>query len=235
MHGQEDDLDPGIELFDLPGGFQAPEVGHGDVQDDQLRLLGLEEAEKLQAVVGLSHHFQAGGLFNDALHALAEHDVVVGQHDGANVHLFPPGAQGKGEGDPGPLVFPADDLEGAALHPYPLFHGRQSQPPVRVIQGVDLGGVKAAAVVLHRKEGGGGISLYPHGDPGRLGVLADVGQDLLHDAINNRLGGGGNSRSRLSSLICQRMSLCCLANTSSIWRRAPVSPRSSRLPGLRSE
>ncbi len=141
VHGQEYDLDPGIELFDLPGGFQAPEVGHGDVQDDQLRLLGLEEVEKFQAVAGLSYHFQAGGLFNDALHAFAEHDVVVGQYDGANVHLCPPGAQGQGEGDPGPLVFPADDLEGAALHQYPLFHGCQSQPPVPVIHGVEPGGV----------------------------------------------------------------------------------------------
>ena len=75
----------------------------------------------------------------------------------------------------------------------------------------------------------------PHEKPGRLGVLADVGQDLLHDAINNRLGVEGKFASKLSSFTFQRMSGGFLANSPSIWRKAPVSPRSSRLPGLRSK
>jgi hypothetical protein len=89
VHGQEQDLDLGIQPLNFPGGFQAPQVGHGDVEDDQGGWLLFQDFQEFEAVIGFPHHLETVHLFNDFFDALPKQHVIIGQDDGVGVIMAP--------------------------------------------------------------------------------------------------------------------------------------------------
>ena len=95
VHSQKQDLDLRIELLDFLGSLQPPEIRHGNVQDDQVRLLSFEKLQELYTVVGLAAYRNAVYLFDDFPYALAEDGMVVSQQDLEILHLIAPQEQAR--------------------------------------------------------------------------------------------------------------------------------------------
>ena len=69
----------GVLGADPPGGLDAVDLGHRDVHEDHVGLQLVGQADRLLAVGGLADDVEAL-LDHRAAQALAQHPVVVGQH-----------------------------------------------------------------------------------------------------------------------------------------------------------
>src|SRR5208283_1080644 len=96
VHGQDQDLDFRIDDLDLPGRLQAAQIGHGDVQDNQLRGGRFQEPNQFETVVGFPHHFHIVDGLNDSSYPSPEHHVIISQqYTERGCHDVPPSSCGE--------------------------------------------------------------------------------------------------------------------------------------------
>ncbi|MNV43549.1 hypothetical protein D3C71_1352640 [compost metagenome] len=72
-------------------GFQPVQAGHGDVEQDQVRLQLGAGVQRLFAVLGLGHHLDASLVSEQGAQALACQRFVVGDHHLQDSFLTGPG------------------------------------------------------------------------------------------------------------------------------------------------
>jgi len=81
VHGEYQDLYPGMVPSDFTGYPNAAHTRHRDIQDDHFRLKRIQQINQLNTVAGLSGDLQIRVLVNQAFHPPAKYDMVIGQHD----------------------------------------------------------------------------------------------------------------------------------------------------------
>ena len=81
VHGQDEDarLRPGAGK--LPGGLQASQPGHGDVEDGQIGLVGAGGFDGFGPVAGFGDNAEVGFALKDETDPPAYQNVVVSQQD----------------------------------------------------------------------------------------------------------------------------------------------------------
>jgi len=79
VHGQDQDLDSGVKAFYLPGGFQTPEVRHGDIHNHQVGVNIPQEPQEFESITGFSHHFHAVHPLNHTPDTPAKHHMIISQ------------------------------------------------------------------------------------------------------------------------------------------------------------
>ena len=87
--GQHDRAHVGEALPDHPGGLQAVDPGHPDVEQHDVGLLLLDHRDGLLAVRGLADDIDVLGHVEVAAQALTDERVVVGNED-PDAHALPP-------------------------------------------------------------------------------------------------------------------------------------------------
>src|ERR1019366_6582434 len=81
VHGQDDDPHAGKIPDHALRRFQAVETGHGDVHQNHLRSLRLDQIQNFAAIARLANHFYRRQLFQQRANARAHERVVVREND----------------------------------------------------------------------------------------------------------------------------------------------------------
>jgi hypothetical protein len=79
VHRQRDDLGVGLVGHEPPCGFDAVELGHGNVHDDDVGLVLGCHFQRLPAVAGLGDNLHVVLSLQKALEALPHDPVVIRQ------------------------------------------------------------------------------------------------------------------------------------------------------------
>ena len=77
VHGEEQDGSAGGDLGDFTGGGEAVHHGHGDVEDDDVRVQSLRLLNGFAAIGGFSADLDTGTGAEDCAHAYAHSFVIV--------------------------------------------------------------------------------------------------------------------------------------------------------------
>ncbi len=72
--------------FDLPGGFEAVELGHSDVEHDHVGRELFGERHRFPPIAGFSADFPAGLFFDQEADAMPDDFVIVGEKDAKCFH-----------------------------------------------------------------------------------------------------------------------------------------------------
>jgi hypothetical protein len=63
------------------GRLQAPEPGHGDIDNNQVRVDGFQNLQEFHAIAGFPHDFQVAVFLDDLPDTLAHQSMVISQDD----------------------------------------------------------------------------------------------------------------------------------------------------------
>src|SRR5208337_4597596 len=102
--------------------------------------------------------------------------------------------------DLGARLLPTPDLATAPQHPTPFIQGRQPQAAAAGIPSRDLGHIESCAVVLYVEGDGVAFLAQRHRNPARPGVLGDVVEAFLQDAVDDDLGFQGKEAVQILNL-----------------------------------
>jgi hypothetical protein len=79
--GEHDDADLGMGVAELPRGLEAVHLGHADVDQRDVGILGGHQVQELATVGRLTHHFDPVGHVEVTPESLAYQRMVIGDRD----------------------------------------------------------------------------------------------------------------------------------------------------------
>ena len=77
MHGKNQNLHVRTDLLGLADRLNAPQVGHGDVEKNNIGRCLLHEVQQFQAVSHLADYFKGWFRFNDFLNAVPNQNMII--------------------------------------------------------------------------------------------------------------------------------------------------------------
>ena len=171
---------------DLPRGLDAVQNRHGQVHDDDVRLVLLRQRHRFAAVGGFRNHMKTFVAFEQHAEAFPDDRMVVRQKDSDRSHHVSTDvhrsrlSQGKRDPEQRALAARRFHDEPASERAHTLFHSDQAHAPF-------LRWIESPAIVLYRQQQS--VRLLCDRDshiPGAR-MLDDVVQRLLDDSIDARL------------------------------------------------
>src|SRR4051794_5469692 len=89
MHAENDDSRLWPLLMDAPSRLDPIEIGHGDVDDNDIRLHSHRQFDSFTAIGGLGHHRKALLTFQQGTQATPDHVVIIRQQNSYLAHSSP--------------------------------------------------------------------------------------------------------------------------------------------------